>query len=57
MKIELNKYRNTLAHLGYSSIFNPSNRTLTVLANDMIESTYKCDYSCGTWYITIEDVK
>ena len=57
MKIELNKYRNILARNGYSSTFNPSNRTLTVLVNDAVESTYKCDYSCGTWYITIEDVK
>lgn len=53
MKIELNKYRDTLASLGYSSIFNPSNRTLTILANDAVESTYKCDYSCGTWYVNI----
>ena len=53
MKIELNKYRNILAHNGYSSIFNTSDRTLTVLAHNVVESTYKCDYSCGTWYVNI----
>lgn len=57
MKIELNRYRNFVATNGYNSTFNPSNRTLVISRAGVIEQTYKCDYSCGTWYITIEDVK